>query len=372
MNLWGGLGAVALLVSGFASPVQSTKPKLADEMTLIISGNAAGHLAPCGCTKPMSGGLKRLASLVRQLKSRGKTVWLDLGSASGEGGRQEQLKVETYYEALGNLKVDVVAFSGPEAFRGMSTLGPGKALSKATWIGDATGLPSGSVMPSAKVGVFQFTYRPESRVISIRTPKSLLTAFYSDGTASVGGMRVTPGSHLRGIVVARFSGGKLVSVQAVPLESRIADDPMARKVYDNYQRRIAQFGLIHQVPRTNEIAYVGSGKCASCHQEATRVHNASKHAVAYETLQNDRHDKDPECVTCHVVGLDSTNGFVDGKTPHLAEVGCESCHGGGTAHIESPYANKMGKAGLERCTSCHTPKTSPNFNSQIAWAKIRH
>ena len=54
--------------------------------------------------------------------------------------------------------------------------------------------------------------------------------------------------------------------------------------------------------------------------------------------------------------------YIDGEsTPHLQEVGCESCHGPGSEHVrlpEQPY----GAISITSCTSCHDAANDPDFN----------
>src|SRR5262249_33864339 len=46
---------------------------------------------------------------------------------------------------------------------------------------------------------------------------------------------------------------------------------------------------------------------------------------------------DPECVVCHNVGFGYDTGYRNEKdTPNLRHVGCESCHGPGSAHAADP------------------------------------
>ncbi len=87
--------------------------------------------------------------------------------------------------------------------------------------------------------------------------------------------------------------------------------------------------------------YVGSAKCQDCHPTAFKVWAGSKHSQAYGSLVNAKHpslrDYDPECVVCHTVGFRYQDGFANLKaTPNLKDVGCESCHGPGEAHVKRP------------------------------------
>jgi hypothetical protein len=336
------------------------------EFTLIISGNAAGHLSPCGCTKPMSGGLKRLATVVKRYKSQGKTVWLDTGSMVASASRQELMKAETYSELLGALKVDVVALGGLDANINQSVVASAKSLTKGQWIG------SSFLKRKATVGALTFEYQSLSGEVRVGYRKTKLTVFNSDGAANVNRDRITPGSHLRGIVVAKFKNGILTGIQAIPLESKIPDDPSADKIYRNYLARVARAGLVDQTPRSSDEQFVGSEKCASCHQKEAERHFSTAHSRAFKTLVKDGHSEDPDCVVCHVVGPESVAGYYNKRTPQLEEVGCESCHGGGTNHSKEPRKFRMGSVGEKKCLSCHTPNTSPNFNFKTFWEKIRH
>jgi hypothetical protein len=72
-------------------------------------------------------------------------------------------------------------------------------------------------------------------------------------------------------------------------------------------------------------------------------------------------------------GWSSKSGFVSmEKTPHLKDVGCESCHGPARKHVQDPLNNKLGKAGEGSCMQCHVPAHSPNFDFQTYWKQIEH
>jgi len=71
---------------------------------------------------------------------------------------------------------------------------------------------------------------------------------------------------------------------------------------------------------------------------------------------------DPECIRCHVVGLEYETGFVSEKGhKDLRNVGCEVCHGPGSKHM---MAILMAEEDTETsepksaCIDCHTPEHS--------------
>ena len=107
----------------------------------------------------------------------------------------------------------------------------------------------------------------------------------------------------------------------------------------NYLGKYGQAKHPHQVAVAGvSPKYVGSEACKSCHKSAYQVWAKSGHAHAYQTLTDAKHPSnrqyDAECVVCHTVGFGYDTGFTDGaRTPKLVNVGCENCHGPGSAHL---------------------------------------
>ena len=168
--------------------------------------------------------------------------------------------------------------------------------------------------------------------------------------------------------------GKLVEM--VPVDERFNNRPSkVDALIAEYKSVVMQEDLLGQHQRV-ELAkgeqYEGNTSCGACHPVIFKHWKNTKHFVAYETLENGGDQHDPECVKCHVVGLDYTTGFQDvRKTPELKGVGCESCHGFGSMHIEDtsiPY-DKIYKM---ECLKCHDPENSPRFDFLSYWEKIKH
>ncbi|MDO8805973.1 MAG: cytochrome c family protein [Elusimicrobiota bacterium] len=118
---------------------------------------------------------------------------------------------------------------------------------------------------------------------------------------------------------------------------------------------IAQDAPVETKPA--EATYLGAAKCKMCHSKQHATWTKMKHSKAIEALSAEE-QKNPECVKCHVTGYGKTGGFVSmEKTPELANVQCEACHGAGSAHMKAPKTEKkttINGKGID-CRECHSP-----------------
>jgi len=175
---------------------------------------------------------------------------------------------------------------------------------------------------------------------------------------------------------------------------------------DNYLARYQQRKHPLQAVYPDAV-YVGSHECKICHAEAYKVWENSGHAHAYLTLQNAKRpglrEFDGECVVCHTVGFGYNTGFKDeNTTPLLQDVGCESCHGPSSLHVEERRSEKnpakwdMRLAALmnpyrplppgatpaaeaqrinlldQSCQKCHDIDNDVHWNFAKKWPKIVH
>jgi hypothetical protein len=95
-----------------------------------------------------------------------------------------------------------------------------------------------------------------------------------------------------------------------------------------------------------EYSYIGTKKCKVCHLKQYKSWAETKMANAFDLLKPGEraeaktkagldpkkdYTRDPECLPCHTTGYGKPGGFVSlEKTPELAGVGCEVCHGAGS------------------------------------------
>ena len=158
-------------------------------------------------------------------------------------------------------------------------------------------------------------------------------------------------------------------------------------------------------PKGVEAKFVGSERCADCHDAEYAVWTKTKHAHAYDygLIKSERakhpsnRQFDPECVACHVTGFKYKTGFGDPpanaaakqKEKHyenLKNVGCEVCHGPGSMHADNPadplyrsLMNQLRVANMQKvdnfCQKCHDIENDVNWGNgrfAKAWKEITH
>jgi hypothetical protein len=180
------------------------------------------------------------------------------------------------------------------------------------------------------------------------------------------------------------------------------------ELMEDYAREIKSGNYMSKFPHSlhpvqiafPQSAYVGTEQCKDCHAHAHAIWSESKHASAYAKLvvkakRPSLRQFDGECLSCHVVGFQFKTGFTDEKaTPHLLNVGCESCHGPCSEHINKPRnlqvraainpwkanpANATPAANHQRllqidhfCQSCHDSENDVHWQFDKAWPKVIH
>lgn len=132
--------------------------------------------------------------------------------------------------------------------------------------------------------------------------------------------------------------------------------------------------------------YIGANKCKMCHSKQYKSWGETKHAKSYETLLKvddktaaewatkmgielkGKAYENEACVACHVTGHKLAGGYPAADSTlnaNVSMVGCEQCHGPGSAHKaaakEAKKAAINATPGEAFCKSCHTEKSSPGF-----------
>ena len=190
--------------------------------------------------------------------------------------------------------------------------------------------------------------------------------------------------------IARIEGKPHIAYDIAALRGSTVkgaqEDAGTREVLLAHRRQVAEQDILEemlgQADTKNGASYTGSKACGSCHAADLEIWKRSKHGHAWETLEKAEKDPTrygwpvteyPDCVSCHVVGFGERTGFLSKeKTPELAGVGCERCHGPGSEHAKTNGKVQLGTVAKTLCRDCHDFEQSPDFDWLERWAIIRH
>ena len=195
---------------------------------------------------------------------------------------------------------------------------------------------------------------------------------------------------------ATFSDGfKVMGGLDFPLNKSARDDRSVLKDIKNFKEGLSSIKFKFPKPIDAKTTYATAKACEKCHEKEYSSWKVTGHAQAFNLLKRKNAEYNPECIKCHVVGLERDNGFWDiESTPEMANVQCESCHGPGVKHVEemeknsTQYTSNFGFSSeisnikkkdtyikLPRsyiCTQCHTKEQSPHFEFNTEKEKIKH
>lgn len=164
------------------------------------------------------------------------------------------------------------------------------------------------------------------------------------------------------------------SVTFISIESQLPNQKDIQQVVEAYDRDVTSINLQRareeQAPcpqaADGQPQFVGSETCRTCHLPAYELWTRTRHASAYSSLEKKEKQYHVECVGCHVTGYRKPGGVcrID-EVKNRASVGCESCHGPGSLHVESPLSdNTIDPApSATVCESCHNQENSPHFEA---------
>jgi hypothetical protein len=122
-------------------------------------------------------------------------------------------------------------------------------------------------------------------------------------------------------------------------------------------------------------AYTGSENCADCHASILNTEMHTRHAAAFTNalFVADGGQTNSSCLACHTVGFDLPTGFANQtKTPQLASVQCENCHGPAANHAANPGDPSVVprvEVAAQVCGGCHNDPRHPTFDE---WQSSAH
>jgi hypothetical protein len=346
-------------------------------LAIVVSGDTAGWIVPCGCASNQYGGLPRRGTYVEQVRSEIEVIVADAGGAAAGTSPYDRLKLEAILR--GEMAMGIAAHNigaaeaalGPDA---LSDLGArlGVPLVSANLRrpdGELAAEPVRVIQAAGRrvalVGVLDPQYakpplaadppreavlealrgvagRYDAAVVLAYLPEDRLRALAAslpEADIVVGGPTGQPippegvgptllasATH-QGKFLARFDaprrgGSARWAGNIVPMDEQLADDPEQlanlRRYCDELAARdftAGESGLAGP-PRgelPRDYRVAGNAKCRDCHEEDGKIWAASKHAHAWEPLVGKGTQVDPFCQRCHAMGYGLPGGFVSAR-----------------------------------------------------------
>lgn len=400
-----------------------------DSLTVFFTGNELGELKPCGCSGGQLGGLDRRPAVFNTVPDD-KRLIIDTGSLVKSDSEQDLIKYHIIIQALQFLDYDLVNLSEQDIETG-ENLGMLEGIKSAFNVispqdKSQMGIPAKFTKEFSLKGrtmlVTVASFDPAStpveqigelfdRTAGMPTLNILILSSGDPGTvgsiaktapfvdcvvcpsesdepAVIGSPNRRPlafsvgrfGRYICGLRVtapARVDQPLRLAFKDFKVEEDLPKDESLVKLYEDYQQIVKDRNLLEKHPRfalPNDIKYSGSKSCKPCHSYEYEKWNSNPHAKAFSTLEQVNSQYDPECVVCHVVGMDYESGFVSQQeTEHLINVGCENCHGPGSEHILTAGATELTEP-RSTCLDCHTPEHSGEYagNEEAFLEKIKH
>lgn len=400
----------------------------AGAITIFFTGSTLGSLKPCGCSGGQLGGFERRRAALSTVPREARLL-VDAGSFVRSDGEQDLIKYTIILQALRQLNYDVVSLSKQDieigrnlgeldgTDLGFSVIGADAGTDAGVPAKFTKKLPLRDKTVAVTVATFDTESGSMERIRDLFPPQAnaiplnILIANHCETSlaesiaarAPFVDCIVCPSESDEPIVTSEpgekpvvFSPGRFgryvcklqatttgtqkslkLSLDVIPVAEDLPKDAALASLYKDYQQFVRESNLLEKhirVPLPNGLEYVGSLSCKPCHDYEYEKWSGKAHAHAFATLEEVGSQFDPECVVCHVVGMDYESGFISlEKTGHLKDVGCENCHGPGSEHIISGGRVKTTEP-KSTCVQCHTPEQSGEYagNEDAFLQKIVH
>jgi len=404
-------------------------------VAVIVSGDTAGWIMPCGCTANQSGGLPRRGTIVRRTRTDHAVILADAGGAPGGTASYERLKFEAILAGERAMEVAAHNLGAPEAALGAEYLrevqkrldvpflsanlrdahgtliaAPVRAVEAApggmriTLVGVVSprlvrgGLqadePRDAILKAisgdqARDALVVLAYLPDAelRQLAAELPEADLVIGGPTGQSiaptKIGPTWLASATNKGKFLIRMETDGRGApwSGQVVELNPTVPDDPAQVRNLDQFHAGLArhdfpaeQTGLVPQWQPDHPTGYevAGTRSCCTCHRDDCKLWDQSRHARAWLTLQDRGLHVDPQCQLCHTTAYGLPGGFRSiANSPERTAVGCESCHGPAQGHVDEPRTRTLFAARNE-CQTCHDPENSPRFGYDSYWKLIRH
>lgn len=426
---------VSLLAVGLVIQTGCSKPEVRP-LAILVSGDTAGWIVPCGCTSNQSGGLLRRGSYVKSVAASTPVVLADVGGAASGTAEYQRWKFQAILTGELGMGLDVHNIGAAETALGADELrkiagelkvplvsanlsdGKGQPLAPAYRIVDRSGRrvlvvgvldpklcpaelqasdPQEAILEALAEAKQQYdvalvlAYLPEDMLRALATALPEVDAVVGGPTGQtieptmVGPTLLTSATN-KGKFLAHLdvpAGAKTPQLTAkiVEMAGELADEPQQKANLDQFYDRLAkrdfeadQTGFAPTMTAGLPAGYrvAGTAACQKCHSEDCQQWDDSPHGHAWQTLVDKKSHVDPDCQRCHTTGYGLPDGFLS-----IGKSAARMNVGCESCHGPSQAHVENTRVrttfdAREQCVHCHDRENSPEFDYDEYWEPIEH
>ena len=350
------------------------RPAAARPLAVVLSGDTAGWIAPCGCTSNQSGGLPRRATYLGQLRRQAAVIAADVGGAARAPRPTTGSSSRRSCGAKPRWAWPPTTSAPPRPASVPSTSAPWRPQTGAPLLSANVRDRAGRLVAEplrivaaagrrvALVGVLAERYATaeldvapprqavldalraaagpyDAAIVLAYLPEDELRQLAEalpEADAVVGGPTGQPVSPQRigpTLLASATNEGKFVvrldapgparsdrwTGSVVELDEQFADDPQQAANLGRFREALPrqdftpeQTSFVEPLPAglPKGFAVAGTAACRKCHEDDYRRWTASQHAEAWKSLEEKTAQVDPDCQRCHTTGYGLPGGFV--------------------------------------------------------------
>jgi hypothetical protein len=321
-------------------------------LVVFLTGSELGSLRPCGCSGGQLGGLEKRPAVFDRVPASRRLI-VETGNLAANDGEQDLIKFRIFFEAFKRLDYDFVCLTAQDiamAERLGLSASPqqGFAILKDPDAGvEMLSKPFPDQGVTVTVASFDprttpveqaasaFDMRGGTSTLDILVLRHCDSGVLQDIAAKVQGIDCIvcpsdsdephllsePGARPMVVTVGRFGrhiarlqvavrgpqGEPALQFERISVTEDLPDDENLVQLYRQYQQLVGEANLLESYPRIplpDDLAFTGSEDCRRCHEYEYDMWNTKAHADALASLKKVGSDRDPECVVCHVVGME--------------------------------------------------------------------
>ena len=379
------------------SELESDEPP---SIVILYTGATKSHLEPCGCYQEQSGGLPRRAYAVDQFRKRGfETFLVDAGDIFDGKGEIDAKRCEVNLKAMSTMQYDAVALNESDLTYSDAYLNQQSTVATFPFLA-SDGRLDNFTQPFLikQVGQHAIAFVVDEACEEAVSQSDVVVALgdienseHIDVLISIDEIKAKA-SEDGPLYVGCKPEGKTLGVLALwmdtnrklkrhyatelALTGEVGESESVRQLLTDFYQEIAfenpsqgsRLFAEQLLEQQEENGYTSAAACQRCHEQEYLQWSATRHAFAYQTLEEKERYFDAGCVSCHTTGFGYLTGFrIGDQDSTLKGVQCETCHGPGKQHVGNPKKNNIRRgADTSLCLQCHDTKHSPGFTEVVA------